>query len=61
MNTSKSMYEWETLQWKKIEEQVFKLQKRIYQASKRNDVKNLHRLQKLLLKSQYANLLQSKR
>jgi RNA-directed DNA polymerase len=57
MNTKKLMYEWKTLPWKKIEGQVFKLQKRIYQASKENDVKNLHRLQKLILKSQYAKFL----
>jgi hypothetical protein len=35
MSTSNSMYEWKTLPWKKIERQVFKLQKRIYQASSR--------------------------
>ncbi|MBI9104192.1 MAG: reverse transcriptase N-terminal domain-containing protein [Spirochaetales bacterium] len=33
MSTSNSMYEWKTLPWNKIERQVFKLQKRIYQAS----------------------------
>ncbi|MDA3812415.1 MAG: reverse transcriptase domain-containing protein [Spirochaetaceae bacterium] len=57
MNTIKSMYKWETLPWKKIEWQVFKLQKRIYQASSKNDMKSVHRLQKLLLKSQYAKFL----
>jgi hypothetical protein len=29
------MYEWQDLPWKKIERNVFKLQKRIYQASQR--------------------------
>lgn len=51
------MYEWNRLPWKKIEMQVFKLQKRIYQASKRSDKEMVHRLQKLLLKSQYAKFL----
>ena len=37
MNTNKSMYKWKTLPWKKIEWQVFKLQKRIYQASSKEE------------------------
>jgi RNA-directed DNA polymerase len=61
MNTNKSMYEWKTLPWNKIEWQVFKLQKRIYQASSKNDMKSVHRLQKLLLKSQYAKFLAVKK
>ena len=61
MNTNKSMYKWKTLPWKKIEWQVFKLQKRIYQASSKNDMKSVHRLQKLLLKSQYAKFLAVKK
>ena len=61
MNTNKSMYKWKTLPWNKIEWQVFKLQKRIYQASSRNDMKNVHRLQKLLLASQYAKFLAVKK
>ena len=61
MSTSNSMYEWKTLPWKKIERQVFKLQKRIYQASSRDDVKSVHRLQKLLLTSQFAKYLAVKK
>jgi hypothetical protein len=38
------MYEWKGLPWRKIERNVFKLQKRIYQASRRGDVKAVHRL-----------------
>jgi RNA-directed DNA polymerase len=39
MNTAEGlMYEWKVLPWKDIERQVFKLQKRIYQASVRGDV-----------------------
>ncbi|MCB0033445.1 MAG: reverse transcriptase N-terminal domain-containing protein [Anaerolineales bacterium] len=34
MNTAqRPMYKWQDLPWKKIERTVFKLQKRIYQAS----------------------------
>lgn len=52
MNTAfKPMYEWKDIPWRKLERDVFKLQKRIYRASKRGDVKNVRRLQKLLMKS----------
>lgn len=58
MNTeSKPMYEWKTLNWKKIQRNVYKLQKRIYQASSRGDVKTVHRLQKLLANSWSAKCL----
>jgi RNA-directed DNA polymerase len=50
MNTAeKPMYEWNDINWRKLERNVFKLQKRIYQASNRGDVKLVRRLQKLLI------------
>lgn len=55
------MYGWETLDWTKIERQVFKLQKRIFQAEQRNDVKKVRSLQKLLLSSRAAKLLATRR
>ena len=58
MSTSKTMvYDWKALPWRKLEQSVFKLQKRIYQASRRGDVKAVHRLQKLLMKSWSARCL----
>ena len=51
MNTAKPMYEWNTLPWHQLDKQVFKLQKRIYQASERGNVKVVRRLQKLLISS----------
>ncbi|WP_410519867.1 reverse transcriptase N-terminal domain-containing protein [Candidatus Mesenet endosymbiont of Agriotes lineatus] len=36
---------------RKMEKSSFKLQKRIYRASKCNDIKKMHKLQRLLLKS----------
>ena len=52
MNTpEKVMYEWKTTPWRKLEVSVFKLQKRIYQASRHGDVKAVHKLQRLLMKS----------
>ena len=57
MSTGKPMYEWKDIPWRKIERNVFKLQKRIYQASRRGDVKAVHRLQRLLMKSWSARCL----
>lgn len=57
MNQSKIRYEWNRIPWRKLETSVFKLQKRIYQASQRNDVKTMHRLQKMLLSSKSSKLL----
>jgi len=58
MNTViKPMYEWETINWGKTQRLVFKLQKRIYRASERGDVKAVRRLQRLLTKSWYAKTL----
>jgi RNA-directed DNA polymerase len=55
------MDEWKNIPWKKIERNVFKLQKRIYQASLQNDRKKVHRLQRLLMKSQAGRLLAVRR
>ena len=55
------MDRWKTIPWKKIERNVYKLQKRIYQASQRGDVKTVRQLQRLLSKSQSAKLLAVRR
>jgi RNA-directed DNA polymerase len=49
--------EWNQINWRKVEKSVFKLQKRIYQASKSDNVRKLRKLQKTLLNSYYAKLL----
>jgi RNA-directed DNA polymerase len=56
-----SAYEWKNLPWRKLEQQVFKLQKRIYQASCRGDVKTVHRLQRLMTNSWSARCLAVRR
>ena len=62
MNTAeKPMYEWNDINWRKLERNVFKLQKRIYQASNRGDVKLVRRLQKLLISSWAAKALSVRR
>ena len=53
----KVVYKWDEIDWRKLERSVFKLQKRIYQASKSGDWKRMKRLQKLLLKSKSVRLL----
>jgi RNA-directed DNA polymerase len=48
---------WQMLPWKKLQRNVFRLQKRIYQAKRRNDVRTVRNLQRLLLRSWSARLL----
>lgn len=55
------MYGWNTIPWKKIQRNVFKLQKRIYRASSRGDVRTVRKLQRLLMKSRSAKLLAVRR
>lgn len=58
MITVKSpMNEWKNIPWRKMERNVFKLQKRIYQASLKGDRGTVHKLQRLLMKSHGARLL----
>jgi RNA-directed DNA polymerase len=54
-------YEWKQLPWRAIERRCFKLQKRIYRASQRGNVKVVHRLQRLLMKSWSARCLAVRR
>ena len=55
------MVEWHSINWRKLERSVYKLQKRIYQASARGDVKAFRRLQKTLMKSWSARALAVRR
>lgn len=58
---NESMVEWKHINWRKLERNVYKLQKRIYRASLRGDVKATRRLQKTLMKSWYARCLSVRR
>ena len=53
--------EWNTINWRKIQKAVFKLQKRIYQASISGNVRKVRKLQKTLLNSYYAKLIAVRR
>ncbi len=59
--SAKVRYKWDEINWRKLEISVFKLQKRIYQASQLGKIKQIHQLQRLLLKSKSAKLLSVKR
>ncbi|NMG23033.1 group II intron reverse transcriptase/maturase [Brasilonema bromeliae] len=54
---SNQMVEWNKVNWRKLERIVFKLQKRIYQASLRGDSKAVRKLQKTLMTSWSAKML----
>ncbi len=61
-NTSfKTTAEWNDINWRKLERKVLKLQKRIYRASQRGDVKAIRRLQKTLIKSWSARAISVRR
>jgi len=52
---------WKRVPWKKLEQHCFRIQKRIYRASQRGNQRAVHKLQKLLLKSEAARLLAVRR
>ena len=53
--------EWAAIDWKTVEKMVYRLQTRIFKAKRRGDTKQVHRLQKLLMKSRSAKLLAVRR
>ena len=53
--------EWVAIDWKTVEKMVYRLQTRIFKAKHRGDTKQVHRLQKLLMKSRSAKLLAVRR
>ena len=65
MNKSKTLnnqtVEWKDLNWRKLERVTFKLQKRIFQASERGDVKAVRKLQKTLIRSWSAKCIAVRR
>ena len=52
---------WRTLPWKKFQRHVYRLQKRMYRASQRGNSRAVHKLQKLLMKSEAARMLAVRR
>jgi len=56
-----SIEDWTTLPWGKLEAHVFRLQKRIFRAQSRGNVRAVHSLQRLLMKSWAARALAVRR
>src|SRR5437879_11563519 len=52
---------WREVPWRKLERHVYRIQKRIYRASQRGNVRAVHKLQKLLTKSEAARLVAVRR
>jgi RNA-directed DNA polymerase len=52
---------WSELPWRKFEQHVYRLQKRIFRASQHGNTQAVHTLQKLLTKSRAARLLAVRR
>ena len=57
----KTTVEWKNINWRKAERLTFKLQKRIFQASERGDVKAVRKLQKTLIRSWSAKAMAVRR
>ena len=55
------MYRWNTIPWKKVERNVFKLQKRIYRATSRGEAGRVHRLQRITVNSRSTKFLAVRR
>lgn len=53
--------EWRAINWTGVQLMVYRLQTRIFKAKRRGDTKQVHRLQKLLMKSRSAKLLAVRR
>src|SRR6266849_4292856 len=52
---------WNKLPWRKLEQHVYRIQKRIFQAEHRGNTRAVHKLQKLLMKSRAARLVAVRR
>jgi RNA-directed DNA polymerase len=52
---------WQGILWKQVERHVFRLQKRMYQATQRGEVRTVHKLPNLWRKSWDARLLAVRR
>lgn len=53
--------EWKDINWRQVERYIFKLQKRIFQASKNGNFRLTRKLQRTLLRSYYARLLATRK
>jgi RNA-directed DNA polymerase len=61
MGAERPIEDWAQIPWRKLERKVYRLQKRIYQASLRGNDQVVHTLQRLLMKSKAARTLAVRR
>ena len=61
VSTTSNITNWSSIDWKKAEKYVDKIQKRIYRAESEGDYRKVRDLQRLLGRSAYAQLLAIKR
>lgn len=59
--TLRQTEDWATLHWRKLEANVARLQRRIYRAKRCGDLKRVHNLQRLLLRSYSARCIAVRR
>ena len=52
---------WNKLPWRRLEQHVYRIQKRIFKAKQQGNTQAVHKLQKLLMKSRAARLLAVRR
>src|SRR5260370_23853135 len=60
-STGSTSETWNKVPWKKLEQHCYRIQKRIYRASQRGNQRAVHKLQKLLMKSEAARMLAGRR
>ena len=60
-NSQSNIVGWKDINWRKVERYVFKLQKRIYAASHRGEIKTVRKLQKTLMRSWSCKVLAIRR
>ncbi len=61
MGAEHPIEDWAQIPWRKLERKVYRLQKRIYQASLRGNDQAVHNLQRILMKSKAARTLAVRR
>jgi RNA-directed DNA polymerase len=61
MGAERPIEDWAQIPWRKLERKVYRLQKRIYQASLHGNDQAVHNLQRLLMKSKAARTLAVRR
>lgn len=60
-NSKLNIVGWKDINWRKVERYVFKLQKRIYAASRRGEIKTVRKIQKTLMRSWSCKVLAVRR